>query len=150
MSPGLWPFRLMFCFFFSSRRRHTRFDCDWSSDVCSSDLLAGETIDGGAHPESTDGRSARWAMQRCPGHEQADPVKALVFLLVLANLLFYAFGAGYFGRPDNPDAGRVEQQILPERMRIAARGDAPALPAKAPEPVVTEVPKPEIAGLAAA
>src|SRR5205085_8341348 len=23
----------------SSRRRHTRFDCDWSSDVCSSDLL---------------------------------------------------------------------------------------------------------------
>src|SRR2546427_12818833 len=28
-----------FFFFFSSRRRHTRFDCDWSSDVCSSDLL---------------------------------------------------------------------------------------------------------------
>src|SRR5256886_16291338 len=28
----------MTVFFFSSRRRHTRFDCDWSSDVCSSDL----------------------------------------------------------------------------------------------------------------
>src|SRR2546430_11064427 len=28
---------MMFCF--SSRRRHTRFDCDWSSDVCSSDLI---------------------------------------------------------------------------------------------------------------
>src|SRR5690606_14678440 len=28
-----------FCFFFSSRRRHTRFSRDWSSDVCSSDLL---------------------------------------------------------------------------------------------------------------
>src|SRR5688572_33363799 len=28
----------MIVFFFSSRRRHTRFDCDWSSDVCSSDL----------------------------------------------------------------------------------------------------------------
>src|SRR5260370_5868244 len=27
-------------FFFSSRRRHTRFKCDWSSDVCSSDLCA--------------------------------------------------------------------------------------------------------------
>src|SRR5882762_5561342 len=27
-----------FFFFFSSRRRHTRFKCDWSSDVCSSDL----------------------------------------------------------------------------------------------------------------
>src|SRR5205085_12692294 len=30
-----------FFFFFSSRRRHTRFDCDWSSDVCSSDLSRG-------------------------------------------------------------------------------------------------------------
>src|SRR5882762_406324 len=28
----------IFFFFFSSRRRHTRFKCDWSSDVCSSDL----------------------------------------------------------------------------------------------------------------
>src|SRR5690606_40573732 len=26
-------------FFFSSRRRHTRFSRDWSSDVCSSDLI---------------------------------------------------------------------------------------------------------------
>src|SRR5260221_8615741 len=29
-----------FFFFFSSRRRHTRSLCDWSSDVCSSDLIA--------------------------------------------------------------------------------------------------------------
>src|SRR2546430_2023499 len=29
---------LDFVVFFSSRGRHTRFDCDWSSDVCSSDL----------------------------------------------------------------------------------------------------------------
>src|SRR5439155_5264879 len=28
-------------FFFSSRRRHTRWPRDWSSDVCSSDLWAG-------------------------------------------------------------------------------------------------------------
>src|SRR6266568_8802007 len=35
----------MCLFFFSSRRRHTRWNCDWSSDVCSSDL-------GGLH-EST-------------------------------------------------------------------------------------------------
>src|SRR2546430_5860608 len=28
------------CCFLSSRRRHTRFDCDWSSDVCSSDLMS--------------------------------------------------------------------------------------------------------------
>src|SRR6266487_5886285 len=29
----------MFFFFFSSRRRHTRWTGDWSSDVCSSDLV---------------------------------------------------------------------------------------------------------------
>src|SRR5690242_21153504 len=32
----------MVLFFFSSRRRHTRLTCDWSSDVCSSDLQFGE------------------------------------------------------------------------------------------------------------
>src|SRR5690242_20789893 len=31
-------YHLFFFFFFSSRRRHTRLTCDWSSDVCSSDL----------------------------------------------------------------------------------------------------------------
>src|SRR5690242_3956449 len=31
-------FVIVFFFFFSSRRRHTRLTCDWSSDVCSSDL----------------------------------------------------------------------------------------------------------------
>src|SRR5256885_8338445 len=31
-------------FFFSSRRRHTRLQGDWSSDVCSSDLVAGEKL----------------------------------------------------------------------------------------------------------
>src|SRR5882762_8267963 len=36
-------------FFFSSRRRHTRFKCDWSSDVCSSDL-------GRAYSLAPDGR----------------------------------------------------------------------------------------------
>src|SRR5712691_12407597 len=35
---------ILFFFFFSSRRRHTRFDCDWSSDVCSSDLLDREHV----------------------------------------------------------------------------------------------------------
>src|SRR5436190_18585554 len=34
----------LFFFFFSSRRRHTRSLCDWSSDVCSSDLGACRVI----------------------------------------------------------------------------------------------------------
>src|SRR5207237_7746805 len=37
-------------FFFSSRRRHTRFKCDWSSDVCSSDL-AGDFLMGAPDAE---------------------------------------------------------------------------------------------------
>src|SRR5690606_63106 len=32
------------CFFFSSRRRHTRFSRDWSSDVCSSDLSSRKSM----------------------------------------------------------------------------------------------------------
>src|SRR5690625_7219225 len=36
---ALWTLGGLFCyFFFSSRRRHTRWPRDWSSDVCSSDL----------------------------------------------------------------------------------------------------------------
>src|SRR5689334_24350377 len=46
-SAGIWIrfwclcflfFYFFLFFFFSSRRRHTRWNCDWSSDVCSSDL----------------------------------------------------------------------------------------------------------------
>src|SRR5690606_39893272 len=33
------PIGVLYYFFFSSRRRHTSFSRDWSSDVCSSDLL---------------------------------------------------------------------------------------------------------------
>src|SRR5216683_1916424 len=45
----------MFFFFFSSRRRHTRSDRDWSSDVCSSDLYADFVNDG------TEEGMERWA-----------------------------------------------------------------------------------------
>src|SRR2546430_17138752 len=48
-------------FFFSSRRRHTRFDCDWSSDVCSSDLSerpAYEETECGAAQAAPGGRAA--------------------------------------------------------------------------------------------
>src|SRR5690606_39717607 len=40
--------RLCLYFFFSSRRRHTRFSRDWSSDVCSSDL-AGILVERAGH-----------------------------------------------------------------------------------------------------
>src|SRR5207237_1740012 len=44
-------------FFFSSRRRHTRFKCDWSSDVCSSDLGV-KRIEAGFPRVSEDDRRA--------------------------------------------------------------------------------------------
>src|SRR3712207_7756183 len=39
---------MKYFFFFSSRRRHTRYWRDWSSDVCSSDLEALAAVDGEA------------------------------------------------------------------------------------------------------
>src|SRR2546430_8923328 len=45
----MWPSRWQSscsCLFFTSRRRHTIFDCDWSSDVCSSDLTMVHTLSG--------------------------------------------------------------------------------------------------------
>src|SRR2546429_9836079 len=50
--------RISICFFFSSRRRHTRCSRDWSSDVCSSDLEDLVRVAGGlkrsAYTESAD------------------------------------------------------------------------------------------------
>src|SRR5690242_21171319 len=44
---------MYFClfFFFSSRRRHTRLTCDWSSDVCSSDLVLFERMVADRRPQ---------------------------------------------------------------------------------------------------
>src|SRR3712207_8485615 len=47
-------------FFFSSRRRHTRYWRDWSSDVCSSDLGYDYALPGG---HDGDPRRPSWAAQ---------------------------------------------------------------------------------------
>ncbi|MDR1995291.1 SPOR domain-containing protein [Azonexus sp.] len=54
-------------------------------------------------------------------------MKILVFLLVLANLLLYAFSNDYLGKPERPDAERMARQVLPERVRIVSRGEEPPL-----------------------
>src|SRR2546430_11788767 len=54
---------MLVIFFLSSRRRHTRFDCDWSSDVCSSDL---ERSAIGAAPPSS-GAAAPTPIRPSPG-----------------------------------------------------------------------------------
>ena len=68
-------------------------------------------------------------------------MKLVVFLLVLANMLFFAYTEGYFGRPDNPDAVRVQKQLNPNQLQIISRGEPPVskegeqkgAPAAAPE-----------------
>ena len=52
-------------------------------------------------------------------------MRTVVFLLIFANLLFYAYSGGYFGRAENPDAGRVAQQLAADRVRIVGHGQKP-------------------------
>src|SRR5260221_4670529 len=61
-------------FFFSSRRRHTRSLCDWSSDVCSSDL-----------PETLNAVDA-W-LSSIPGNAYANVRQPIVSTLNLAHMM---------------------------------------------------------------
>jgi len=84
-------------------------------------------------------------------------MKWLIFLLILANLLFFAFSEGYLGRPHNPDALRLKKQIRPEAIRVVSHDTPPPLAPQAetkPETAKTEPPnaepKPEAAAAAPA
>src|SRR5437870_9353019 len=70
-----------FIFFFSSRRRHTRWPRDWSSDVCSSDLCPSAPSPRGRRSAREDGGRAR-ALRRprgdgADGHEGGGPAAAI-------------------------------------------------------------------------
>lgn len=52
-------------------------------------------------------------------------MRALVFFLILANLLFWAWVQGYLGMSSNPDSQRVQQQLLAERIRIVSHDEPP-------------------------
>src|SRR5437588_5513399 len=55
---------LVFFFFFSSRRRHTSSLCDWSSDVCSSDLRRRLLVGHGARVLGDPGRQQELGQRR--------------------------------------------------------------------------------------
>jgi hypothetical protein len=53
-------------------------------------------------------------------------MRALVFILIFANLLFLAYTQGYFGEEVSPDAEHLAQQVKPERLQLMWRpGEAP-------------------------
>src|SRR5688572_32681471 len=106
-------------FFFSSRRRHTRFDCDWSSDVCSSDLPGR-----GRSNTAVSGRSAR------KHHERVHVVhlRALEVGVEVDRLLKVGEGAREIGRRgrrlrENQDSKAVPgvREPVIERQRFFER-----------------------------
>src|SRR5690242_8137980 len=119
---GRWRGRLDWIgsFFFSSRRRHTRLTCDWSSDVCSSDLpkLAVEGL------RDHDARALLGSALRVPLDERVreriveETGGNPLALLELPRGLTPAELAGGFGIPDTPGlSGRIQDSF---RRRLAA------------------------------
>ena len=58
-------------------------------------------------------------------------MRVFVFLLILANLLFLTWTQGYFGASTDPDALRIQKQILADQVKIIAREDPPGETIKA-------------------
>src|SRR3712207_4417644 len=117
----MWLSIVSLCFFFSSRRRHTRYWRDWSSDVCSSDLPRALTIEA---------RAERVVRQRLPGGSAwiEDPVPGPVQLVALRD------GEQAFagGQESSASAGRrgelgpgVRLRLVPQHPQRAA--EAPHL-----------------------
>src|SRR5258707_10654184 len=134
-------------FFFSSRRRHTRYWRDWSSDVCSSDLAsAGRGRSGGTAPIETLARLF-------PGYAGLDPMQrtakvrsALALLDALAptsprvSSSAPAGPAAHTPAPHRQAPARREPPHFGTPQRPAPRDDAPwplATPPPAP-PVLTQ------------
>jgi hypothetical protein len=65
-------------------------------------------------------------------------MKILLFILVLANILFFAFSQTFSPGENNPDAHRTQQQIQPERIKILSKDEQPA----AVEAPVSQAPAP--------
>src|SRR2546426_5333493 len=89
-------------FFFSSRRRHTRLQGDWSSDVCSSDLV-GTLDDYLVALDATTGK-VKWEAKVGDGPE-AGYTETMAPLVIGDNVIIGTAGGGYgipgFGKAFN-------------------------------------------------
>jgi hypothetical protein len=52
-------------------------------------------------------------------------MRVLVFLLVAANLAFFAWAQGYLGQHENPDAMRLTEQLQADKLHVLSRDEAP-------------------------
>ena len=68
-------------------------------------------------------------------------MRVLIFLLVLANLLFYAFSHGLFGSEVSNEAANL-QEINPQQVRILSRGEPPAGDAPPAAEAAADAPEP--------
>src|SRR2546430_7569555 len=91
-------------FFFSSRRRHTRFDCDWSSDVCSSEHRTGV-------------EDVPALLLRRPGEEDLGLDEAL--LEELLDRLAEPRDVGLAARADHDASGKIGRASCRERVETS-------------------------------
>src|SRR6266568_1003210 len=105
--------RICLFFFFSSRRRHTSWNCDWSSDVCSSDLRD----PAGAYWRFTEHRRDPPLLP--PGTSWMQGAAGIAaFLLRLARVLEAGPAAPVVDRPD-------QWWAVPARLRTVHTADVP-------------------------
>src|SRR5215217_943915 len=114
-----------FCFFFSSRRRHTRYWRDWSSDVCSSDLRGREDFR----------RPPTWAPERwgvleehrgCAAFEVEHRDEAVLDVAVSIRVVRARGYRQHFAADQPPDSV--------DRVNSAVHEDAPARGCTVPHP----------------
>src|SRR5688572_33340993 len=113
-----------FFFFFSSRRRHTRFDCDWSSDVCSSDLEEFLEHGGVMHGLAQYEESVRvplvlWGPELPAGLRVADGVSLVDLMPTVLDVLGLSAPAGLDGVSlrslwESPGAPRAPRALFVE------------------------------------
>src|SRR6266568_8367183 len=125
-------------FFFSSRRRHTRWNCDWSSDVCSSDLRHAATkgVHASAH-RYQDCRVSSYPKQQVRSHIGHGPGNR-------AKQIRYARVASPIGKPayhirTNPPSDLTTQGAWTESPSGPAPDGASATPRRAQDTPSGEV-----------
>src|SRR5882757_7228831 len=107
----------IFFFFFSSRRRHTRYWRDWSSDVCSSDLLS---TPWGGHKAAQSGVDTAPAVvevwyDMVPGSKYQQSVFARPLPPEMQHHMLFTFQrkSGSFGESDDQGVTVASQLALP-------------------------------------